>query len=155
MIKLLRTNSNNPDFIELVKQLDAFLAEIDGAEHAFYNQLNRTTNMKTVVVAYEDDEAVACGAIREFDTHSMEVKRMFTLPSHRGKGIAKLVLQDLEKWASELGYEKCILETGKRQPEAIALYEKSGYRSIPNYGKYLNVENSVCFEKELKATLTL
>ena len=149
MIKVTRTNSANPDFTALVKQLDAFLAEIDGEEHAFYNQLNTTANMKTVVVAYEGEMPVACGAIREFDAQSMEVKRMYTLPSHRGKGIAKLVLQDLEKWASELGYEKCILETGRRQPEAIALYEKSGYQSIPNYGKYLNVENSVCFAKEL------
>jgi len=149
MIKLVRTNSSDPYFIALVKQLDAFLAEIDGEEHAFYNQLNKITNMQTVVVAYEDEEAVACGAIREFDTHSMEVKRMYTLPSHRGKGIAKLVLHELEKWTSELGYEKCVLETGKRQPEAIALYEKSGYQPIPNYGKYLNVKNSVCFAKEL------
>ena len=105
--------------------------------------------MKTVVVAFDNDQPVACGAIREFDKDSMEVKRMYTLPSHRGKGIAKLVLQELERWTLELGYAKCILETGKRQPEAIQLYEKSGYQSIPNYGKYLNVENSVCFQKQL------
>ena len=151
MTKLVRTDSDHPDFIELVRQLDAFLAEIDGDEHAFYNQLNKTTNMKMVVVAFDHDQPVACGAIREFDKHSMEVKRMYTLPSHRGKGFAKMVLQELEKWTSELGYKKCILETGKRQPEAISLYEKSGYRSIHNYGKYLNVENSVCFEKQLRS----
>ena len=150
MIQLVRTNSTNPDFLALVAQLDAFLAEIDGEEHAFYNQLNKTANMSTVIVAYEGDRAVACGAIREFDNDSMEVKRMYTLPSHRGKGIAKLILQELEKWAIELGYAKCVLETGKRQPEAIQLYSRSGYKSIPNYGKYLNVENSVCFEKELR-----
>ena len=149
MIRLVRTNSGNQDFIKLVNQLDAFLAEIDGEEHAFYNALNKTANMKTVVVAFDNDQPVACGAIREFDKDSMEVKRMYTLPSHRGKGIAKLVLQELERWTLELGYAKCILETGKRQPEAIQLYEKSGYQSIPNYGKYLNVENSVCFQKQL------
>jgi len=51
---------------------------------------------------------------------------------------------------TELGYEKCILETGKKQPEAIALYKKNGYKLIPNYGQYAEVENSVCFEKEMK-----
>jgi len=55
----------------------------------------------------------------------------------------------LEHWAVELGYKKCVLETGKRQPDAIALYTKQGYESIPNYGQYMGMENSVCFEKEL------
>jgi GNAT superfamily N-acetyltransferase len=74
---------------------------------------------------------------------------MYTLPQHRGKNIATKVLAALEKWATDLGYQKCILETGKRQPEAIRLYQKNGYASIPNYGQYVGVENSVCFEKEL------
>lgn len=151
MIKILRTTSDNKDFTELVKELDAFLAEIDGAEHAFYAQLNKTNTLKHVVVVYEDDKPVACGAIREFDHSSMEVKRMYTLPAFRGKGFAAKVLNELENWAGELGYSKCVLETGLRQPEAVSLYEKSGYKRIPNYGKYANVENSVCFEKELKA----
>jgi putative acetyltransferase len=60
------------------------------------------------------------------------------------------VLAELEAWAAELGYPKCVLETGKRQPEAIALYEKQGYQRISNYGQYIGVENSVCFEKVLK-----
>ncbi len=51
------------------------------------------------------------------------------------------------KWASELGYTSCVLETGKRQPEAIALYTKNGYKIIPNYEQYEGVENSVCFRK--------
>jgi GNAT superfamily N-acetyltransferase len=77
----------------------------------------------------------------------MEVKRMYVLPNNRGKGIATTLLWELEKWALELGYMKCVLETGKRQPEAISLYEKSGYQRIPNYGQYKGVENSICFEK--------
>jgi hypothetical protein len=56
----------------------------------------------------------------------------------------------LENWAGELSYAKCILETGKRQPEAIGLYKKNGYKLIPNYGQYAEAENSLCFEKELK-----
>jgi GNAT superfamily N-acetyltransferase len=72
---------------------------------------------------------------------------MYTLPEMRGQGVAGQVLSALEDWACELGYEKCVLETGKKQPEAIRLYEKSGYRRIQNYGQYAGVENSVCFEK--------
>lgn len=150
MISILRTTSDNKDFTELVKQLDAFLAEVDGAEHAFYAQLNKTNTLKHVVVAYEDDKPVACGAIREFDPTAMEVKRMYTLPAYRGKGLASKVLTELEAWSTELGYTKCILETGLRQPEAIHLYEKSGYRRIPNYGKYSGMGNSVCFERKIK-----
>jgi GNAT superfamily N-acetyltransferase len=74
---------------------------------------------------------------------------MYTLPESRSKGIATKVLNELEKWATELYYKKCILETGWRQPDAIRLYEKNGYKRISNYGKYAGIENSVCFEKEL------
>jgi GNAT superfamily N-acetyltransferase len=74
---------------------------------------------------------------------------MYTVPAFRGQGIAAAVLNALEQWAAELSYESCVLETGKRQPEAIALYKKSGYIIIPNYGQYAGVENSVCFRKTL------
>ena len=75
---------------------------------------------------------------------------MFVLPEYRGRGIASAVLSELEAWARELGYTRCILETGKKQPEAIRLYQKSGYTIIPNYGPYEQVENSVCMEKALR-----
>jgi GNAT superfamily N-acetyltransferase len=75
---------------------------------------------------------------------------MYVLPEYRGMGIAQSVLQELEKWAAELGYQYCVLETGMKQPEAIRLYEKSGYHQIPNYGQYENVATSVCFRKELR-----
>ena len=71
-------------------------------------------------------------------------------PDKRGQGVATEVLKALEAWATELNYTKCVLETGKKQPEAIDLYLKNGYAVIPNYGQYENVENSVCFEKLIK-----
>ncbi len=150
MLQLIRTNSGNADFIELVKHLDADLAIRDGDEHSFYNQFNKIDTIKFVVVAYENDKPIACGAIKEFNSNAMEVKRMYTLPEHRGKGIATKVLTQLEKWAKELNYKKCILETGKKQPEAIELYKKNGYKQIENYGQYAGVENSLCFEKEIE-----
>jgi GNAT superfamily N-acetyltransferase len=100
-------------------------------------------------VAYEGAVPVGCGAVKKLTSDTMEVKRMFTLPEHRKKGVAREVLTELEKWTRELGYKKCILETGKRQPDAIWLYQKNGYKAIPNYGKYVEMENSVCFEKEI------
>jgi GNAT superfamily N-acetyltransferase len=150
MLKIVRTNSEDADFIKLVKELDELLAELDGEEHAFYNSLNKIDSIKNAIVVYEDNKPVACGAIREFSSSAMEVKRMYTIPGYRGKGVATKVLNELEKWAAELSYNKCVLETGTRQPDAIHLYTKEGYKRIPNYGKYANVENSVCFEKELK-----
>jgi putative acetyltransferase len=148
-MKIVRTDSSNPDFATLVKLLDADLAVRDGDEHAFYHQYNAIVSIKHAIVLYEEEVPIACGAIKEYMPDAMEVKRMFTLPAHRGKGIASMVLAELEKWAAELGYKKTVLETGKRQPEAIALYEKNAYKIIPNYGQYAGVENSVCFEKEL------
>ena len=150
MLHIVRTNSENPDFISLVKLLDAELAERDGKDHPFYAQFNKIDDIKYTVVAYENEKPVSCGAIKEYNPNTMEIKRMYTLPEFRGKGIATKVLIELEKWVNELGYEKCILETGEKQPEAIALYKKNGYKLIPNFGQYAEVENSVCFEKEMK-----
>ena len=117
-MKLIRTNSNNPDFINLVKSLDQELAARDGADHSFYHQFNGIQMLDWVVLAYKG-----------------------------GLGIAGQILRALEDWTVELGYSRCILETGKRQPEAIKVYKKSFYRRIPNYGHYKGVANSVCFEK--------
>ncbi|HRO44285.1 GNAT family N-acetyltransferase [Agriterribacter sp.] len=147
---IIRTDSNHKDFIELVKQLDTDLAERDGADHSFYAQFNTVDKIKYVVIAYENDKPTGCGALKAYSPNIMEIKRMYTCPDNRGKGIASKVLGELELWATELGCKKCILETGKRQPEAIALYQKNGYSIIPNYGQYEGIENSVCFEKKLK-----
>jgi GNAT superfamily N-acetyltransferase len=149
MVKILRANSNNHDFIELVKLLDADLARRDGDDHPFYAQFNKIDKLKFVVVAYENEKPLGCGAIKEYDADTMEVKRMYVLPESRNKGIAGAILSELERWAEELSYKKCILETGKKQPEAIALYIKHGYRAIPNYGQYAGVENSLCFDKAI------
>ena len=145
-----RTDSDNPDFIKLVKYLDADLAEKDGSDHAFYSQYNKIDKIKHAVVLYKNDIAIGCGAMKEFAENTMEVKRMYTVTESRGKGIATKILNELENWAAELSYKKCVLETGKRQPEAIALYKKNGYKIISNYGQYVGIENSVCFEKALK-----
>jgi putative acetyltransferase len=150
MIHLIRTNSGNPDFQKLVALLDGDLAIRDGADHAFYAQFNKINYIRHAVVAYQNEAPVACGAFREYEANTVEIKRMFVQPEHRGKGIAGLVLQELENWVAELKYQACVLETGRNQPEAIRLYQKSGYSSIPNYGQYIGIANSVCMKKLIR-----
>ena len=149
MIQLKRTSSEDKDFIALVSALDKELAIRDGDDHEFYHQFNKIDGLQHAIVGYIGDNPVTCGAIKEFSSMSMEVKRMYTLPEYRGNGFAKKVLDMLENWAAELDYERCVLETGLKQPEAIALYERSGYERIPNYGQYIGIDNSRCFEKIL------
>ncbi|WP_124979224.1 GNAT family N-acetyltransferase [Nonlabens xiamenensis] len=150
MLSLKRTTAKNPPFVQLVAQLDAYLSLTDGEEHVFFHQFNSIYAQQEVVVAYWGDQAVGCGAMRKLDETTIEVKRMFTLPECRGKGIARAVLAHLEEWAVELGFDRIILETGARQPEAIALYQNCGYKEIDCYVPYEAVDNSHCFEKQLQ-----
>lgn len=144
-----RTNSNNLDFHSLIVLLDKDLAIRDGDEHTFYAQFNQLQNIQHVVVCYVDDKAIGCGAFKAYDESSVEIKRMFVLPAYRGHGLGLNILKELEIWALELHYISCILETGKKQPEAIRLYLKAGYTIIKNYGQYQLVENSVCMSKSV------
>ncbi|MBT8245545.1 MAG: GNAT family N-acetyltransferase [Winogradskyella sp.] len=149
MIKLVRTTSENKGFIVLVKQLDAYLKITDGDEHEFYSQFNGMEALKNVVVAYDRETAIGCGAFKPFDENSVEIKRMFVLPEKRVAGVGNLVLNDLEDWAKLIGYSSCVLETGKRQIEAVKFYKKCGYFKIPKYEQYKGMENSICYKKEL------
>ena len=150
MATLIRTSSQNSEFINLVHLLDADLKIRDGEDHAFYAHINKTAILNFALVCYLDNVAVGCGAFREMDKKTVEIKRMFVHPDYRGKGIASAILKELEHWANELNYSQTILETGVNQPEAIALYKKSGYEVIQNYGQYVGVEASVCMKKELE-----
>ena len=149
MISILRTTSENPAFQELVRHLDAELRVRDGDEAEFYLQFNKIDTIKHALIAYDGEEPVGCGALRAYETETVEVKRMFVALERRGQGIASQILSGLETWAVKLGFRRCILETGKKQPEAVALYTKAGYTTIQNYGQYQTVDNSVCFEKVL------
>jgi GNAT superfamily N-acetyltransferase len=150
MIRLIRTDSVNKYFIRLIKDLDAYLAVSDGEEHSFYAQFNKLDLIKYVVLASYNEIIIACGAIKQYDQKTMEIKRMFTSSDYRGKGVAGLILIELQNWTNEMGFENCILETGKRQIEAIRLYKKSGYEVITNYGQYAGMEDSICFMKKVQ-----
>ena len=147
MSVLKRTTSDDADFINLVILLDQDLKIRDGLEHFFFAQFNKLDSIRNVVVYYSDNIPVGCGAFKKYDAQTIEIKRMFVKEEFRRNGIAGKILNELELWAKESGFSACVLETGKKQPEAIRLYQNSGYEIIPNYGQYENVENSVCMRK--------
>jgi putative acetyltransferase len=149
MITVTRTTSDNQDFEQLVIELDAVLAILDGEDHAFYAQFNKSSALKNAIIAYENKTAVGIGAYKEYDSETVEMKRMYTIPKYRGKGIASTILTELELWAKEENYKIAVLETGFLQTDAISLYQKLGYVITENYGQYIGVENSVCMKKSL------
>ncbi len=148
-MKLKRTTSDDPDFRRLVAELDAYLAEVDGDEHGYYAQFNSIDKIPNIVVAYDGDAPVGCGAFKGYSETVAEIKRMFVKPEHRGKRIGALILGELESWAGELGFTETILETGHRQRAAVCLYQDSGYKLIPNYDQYAGIENSLCMKKDI------
>ena len=148
MIKIVKTNSQNLEFKILVQLLNSDLATRDGEAHPL-SQFNTITNLNHVILAYKEGKAVGCGAISKYDSNSMEIKRMFVSPEVRGQRIGEKILSELENWSRELGSTRCILFTGSRQPEANKLYQRNGYSQIQNYGKLIDIPDSLCFSKEL------
>jgi putative acetyltransferase len=149
MLRIERTTSENPAFAKLVQQLDRELLARYKDEQAQYDPHNKIENNKTVIIAYINNQPVGCGCIKPIDLFTVEIKRMFVLPEHRGKGTAMAIIDELELLAKELSFKRAILETGNRQPEAIAVYKKSGYSIIDNYGPYVNMKSSICMGKYL------
>jgi GNAT superfamily N-acetyltransferase len=103
------------------------------------------------LVAWLDGEPAGCGAVKPLDSDASigEIKRMFTVPAARRRGVSRALLVALEGRAAELGYDCLQLETGLAQPEAMALYESHGWHRITPYGHYKHSPQSVCFAKEL------
>jgi putative acetyltransferase len=150
MITIIHDNSENKDFQKLVNLLDDELNSRYGTFQVQYDKYNKINTLDSVVIGYLDDEAVGCGCFRILDKDTIEIKRMIVKTEFRGRGIGKIILQGLEKWAIEKGHSRSILETGKKQIEAIKLYTKQGYKKIDNYGQYIGNSNSICMSKELK-----
>ncbi|PRA97704.1 GNAT family N-acetyltransferase [Chryseobacterium sp. MYb7] len=146
---ILRTNSSNTDFQNLVKSLDATLSEHNGENDDFFAQFNTIDTIKNCIIAYIDDMPAACGAFKPFSEDTVEIKRMFTDPEFRKKGLGSAIVKELESWAAELNFKKAVLETSRDLKSAISVYERNGFSRIPNYGQYIGVEQSVCYGKEL------
>jgi putative acetyltransferase len=148
-MNLVRTTSDSPDFQQLVVELDAYLRIVDGDDHAFYAQFNTIDSLQHVIVCYDQDIAIGCGAFKAYNTQTVEIKRMYTLPQYRGRGVAKSIMAAIENWANEEHFSLAILETGYLQKDAIALYTKIGYEVTNNFGQYEGVATSVCMQKTI------
>ena len=144
-----RITNTHRDFLTLTRELDVELKEIYGSLQAVYDKHNVLDPIDTAIVGYENAQPMACGCFKKIDTGRVEIKRLYVRPNFRRRGFSSEVLQALEAWAVELGYAAALLETGKKQPEAIMLYRKFGYRIIANYGPYRGMENSLCMQKLL------
>jgi GNAT superfamily N-acetyltransferase len=110
-------------------------------------------DMTRFLIAFDDDAVtpIACGGLRRIDDRHGEVKRMFVVADRRGTGVATAVLHALERIArDELGWDRLVLETGDRQPDAIRFYQREGYTRIPNFGYYAASEYSLCYELVLR-----
>jgi GNAT superfamily N-acetyltransferase len=149
MLRILRAASDHPDFVDLVKKLDRELWERYDAEQAQFDQHNKIENNKMVLVAYIAREAVGCACLKPADAFTIEIKRMFVLPEHRGKGLAMALMEELERWANQLSYKKMILQTAYKQPEAVAVYKKAGFVITEPYEPYVGMENSICMAKTI------
>ena len=148
-IKIIRTDSLNEDFILLIEELDAYLSIINGESDDYFKQFNKLDGLNNVVMVYYKDNAIGCGAFKKYDGVSVEIKRMYVKPTVRRKGTARIILQELEIWAKEIGFSKCVLETAKDMAPAVSFYKKSMYSIIPNYGQYKGIDSSICFFKVL------
>ena len=151
MLKLVRTDSTNPDFQGLIQKLDAELHARYGLQQEDYDRLNALDRAKALI-GYINEMPVACGCFKLHAGQTAELKRMFVDRDHRQKGYSTLVLKNLEAWCTALGINTMILETGVRQPEAIGLYRKCGYTIIANFGPYADNDNSVCMRKTLDSS---
>ena len=149
MFRIVRVNSDNPDFLQLVGHLTVLLAELNGEQDAFYAPFNKVDHTTRSVVAYDGAIAVGCGALRPTSETTAEVKRMFVNPDFRGRGVGRAVLSELEALASDLGFEEVVLETSRRLDRAVGLYGSAGFEVIPNYPPYTDVADSICFRKRL------
>lgn len=145
----IRKSGNNPDFMSMVHALDEDLYQRNGDIQKQYEQYNQIDKIKHAMVVYVDGEPVGCGCFKPFDKDSVEMKRMFVLPEMRGRQLGARLLQELEMWAVEEGFTRAVLETGVRQTEAQRLYSVAGYTRTENYGQYIGMEDSICYQKEL------
>jgi hypothetical protein len=144
-----RTTSNDKDFQWLIQQLDKELWDELNEDQATYDQYNKVPDINTAVVVYVNSQPAASGCFKKYNTDTVELKRMFVTKEYRGKGVSKIILHELENWAMEQGFKFALLETSIHFIPAKNLYKKAGYKIIPNYDQYKELEESVCMKKDL------
>lgn len=150
-IKFVRCDGQNGDFLENCRLLDADLDRRVGKviQREKYAKFNLTDKISEAIVIYEDGKPVGGGAIRKYDDDTTELKRVFVHPENQGMGLGTKLVQELIKWAKELGFSNMVLETGMLLVESRAVYKKCGFEVIENYGPYVNIPESLCMGLKL------
>ena len=152
-VHIRRSAPASPDAARLIAALNAELMAAfpePGATHFSLGDAQVVAGSGAFLVAYLDDAAVGCGAVRRLDHATAEIKRMYVAPSVRGQGVGRALVEALEREARLLGVTAVVLETGTRLAPAIKLYEAMGYARIPLFGEYLlSPDTSLCFGKSL------
>ena len=149
MLTFARCTGEDAVFRALVAELDEDLLARYGERMTFFGPHNKSAHIKTAIVVSLDGEPAGCGCFQSVSETAVEMKRVYVPLRFRGRGVAREMMAQLERWAQEIGYQTALVETGVLQPEAIRLYEAAGYQRIPNYEPYVGVEESICFQKSL------
>ena len=142
-------SSESPEARALIQQMWNEMKSLYKERQPLFQPLGCPREGAVFLLARIDGLAVACGAVVPMSEGVGEVKRMYVEPAHRGRGLSRAVLRELERRAPVLGYSVVRLDTGIHQPAAIRLYETSGYLRIPNYASPVGEDMSLCFEKRL------
>lgn len=157
-LRIERVDYGHADALRLIAEVQLeYVARYGGTDDTPLDAAMFEPPTGSFFVGYDAEEAVASGAWRRRRdvevlgvTETAEVKRMYVVPSHQRRGLARLVLGHLELTAREAGAEAMVLETGAMQPEAIALYLSSGYVPVASFGHYRDAPENRCFAKSLR-----
>lgn len=148
-IEVVKTTSENPDFIFLIQTFDSFLWDRYPELKKDYWGNNLIEFNSNVFLVYLNDKPVTSGCFKKYNNDTVELKRMFVLPEARGLGLAQLVIKELETEAKNQGFQTMVLETLYKQVEAIGLYQKVGFTIVDNYEPYVGLSNSICMSKSI------
>ena len=148
--KFIQTNEKDEDFVSLVNELDDEYFELFGEIAFKYRSINALTSEHHVIIAYKNEDPVACGSFRMFSKDTVELKRFFVRKEHRRNGLASAILNRLEELAKKKGFNFVVLETGVDMPNAISLYKKHNYWITDNFEDFIGDDIVVCMKKELR-----
>ena len=151
-LKIERASLDSTEALALIEALNRELSERypeEGATHFRLDPDEVAPGRGGFLIAYVDGAPVGCGALRRLEKREAEIKRMYVIASCRNQGIARALLEALEQLAQSLKAKRLVLETGVRQPEALAVYRRAGFVTIPPFGEYVDSPLSVCMAKDL------
>ena len=151
-MQFIWTDGNNEDFHRFYIETENYYSSLVGglANRKGFVPYNISESITDVLIAYMDDNAVACGGLKKYSDTDVEIKRVWVDPDFRGKHIATELMDLIEKRAAEMGYKRTILQTREIMKDAVGLYQKREYEKIENYPPYDKLDGAICFAKKLK-----